>query len=277
MNQISQKDLDYFNGANRALTTESSVLISSSPYLNHPRLPGLIAQEMLRRNGADLATTAYIPEVATCLFDVEDLAYVEGLIAAERVKNPEFAAWLDRRHLSNFVVDDVKDCAPGTLGSVIHDFLTNSGYQIDYFFQGMPVETDYDYYKKERVFTHDIEHMVTGFETDFASEVGLIFANLSAFYKYFTPELASEFCRVNGYLSAKSMMRTTLFYPRIMSTFLEAQQRGIMMGQGWKKPLMLVAWRDHLDWTIPQIREEYAISGSPEDGAWSWTTAAVQD
>ena len=52
--EVSEADLAYYNGAAKKSTTQSSVLISSSPYLNHPELRALIAQEMLRRNGADL-------------------------------------------------------------------------------------------------------------------------------------------------------------------------------------------------------------------------------
>lgn len=277
MNQISKDDFQYFNGANRTITTESSVLVSSSPYLNHPRLRHLIGQEMLRRNGPDLATTAYIPDVATCFFELEDTAYVDGLFARERANNPEFAAWLDSRHLSNFTAEEVEGYAPGTLGATIHDFLTGSEYQIDYFFQGMEIRTDYDYYKKERVFTHDIEHMVTGFETDFASEIGLIFANMESFYGYFSAELACETQRVSGFLAAKSTMKTNLFYPGVMPTYLEAMRLGIEMGRAWKKPLMMVPWRNHLDWTIEQIREEYNIIGSPPSGQWTWTNDAVRD
>ena len=56
-----------FNGGIKTVTTESSVLVSNSVYLNHAGLRSLIAQEMLRRNGADLPNTAYIPEVAQIL------------------------------------------------------------------------------------------------------------------------------------------------------------------------------------------------------------------
>lgn len=275
MNQISQKDFDYFNGANRRIETESSVLVSSSPYLNHPRLRTLIAQEMLRRNGDDLQSTAYIPEVSACYHEIEDTPAVDALFARERETNPEFAAWLDKRHLSDFKLDEVKDCAPGTLGGIIKDFLSGSGYQLDYFFQGMEIKTDYDYYKKERVFTHDIEHMVTGFETDYASEIALIYTNYESFFRYFSTELAAELTRFYGYLLSKSTMKASLFYPKVIPAMMEAARLGVEMGRAWKKPLLMVPWREHLDWTLEQIREEYNIIGSPPSGYWSWTTDAV--
>ena len=58
MAEVTQADFDYFNGAVKKIATESSTLVSSSPYLNNARLRDLIAQEMLRRNGADVPNTA---------------------------------------------------------------------------------------------------------------------------------------------------------------------------------------------------------------------------
>lgn len=275
--KVSAADFAYFNGENVKIETASSVLVSSSPYLNHPMLRQLVAQEVLRRNGKDLQSTAYIPEVAQIIHQIEDTPAVDALFARERTLNPDFAAWLDRRHLSNFTVDDVTGFAPGTLGATIHDFLTGSGYQIDYFFQGLVVKTDYDYYKKERVFTHDIEHMVTGLETDFASETGLIWANMESYYKTFSTELAAELTRFYSWLATKSNFKTNLYYPKVMPAYLESIRLGIEMGRAWKKPLLMVPWRDHLDWTISQIREEYNIIGAPPSGHWAWTTAASRD
>ena len=49
--------LKYLNSAIVKLETRSSTLVSSSPYLNSAPLRAIIAQEMLRRNGADLPNT----------------------------------------------------------------------------------------------------------------------------------------------------------------------------------------------------------------------------
>ena len=166
MVDVSQADYDYYNAGMKKIETASSVLVSSSKYLNHSGLRELIAQEMLRRNGTDLPNTAYIPEVAQILHDLEDMPQVFALFEQEKARLPEFRTWLERRELSNFKIEEVRHCAPGTLGSVIHDFLANSGYSIDHFFQGLEVTSDYTFYLKERAYTHDIEHMITGFETN---------------------------------------------------------------------------------------------------------------
>jgi ubiquinone biosynthesis protein Coq4 len=277
MAEVSQADFDYFNGAIKKINTDSSVLVSSSPYLNNARLRDLIAQEMLRRNGADVPNTAFIPEVAQILHQLEDHATLFRLFEEEKQRLPEFKAWLERRQLADFKAEEVKDCAAGTLGAVIYDFLANSGYQNDFFFQGMKIETDFDYYLKQRTLTHDIEHMITSFETDHAGEIALLAANTRAYYQYFRPELAAFFNRVGTYLRAKTMMKSGLFYPQAFKIELDAEDFGAQQGRNWKMPLMMLPYRDLVNTQVSEIRETYGITPTNPPGTWAWTTAVSQD
>jgi ubiquinone biosynthesis protein Coq4 len=277
MAEVSQADFDYYNGSIKRYTTESSMLVSSSPYLNHAVLRDLIAQEMLRRNGADVPNTAFIPEVAQILHQLEDMPTIIRLFEEEKARLPVFRNWLDSRKLSNFTAEEVKDCAPGTLGAVIHDFLTLSGYSMDHFFQGMKIETDYDFYLKERTLTHDIEHMITGFETDHAGEIGLLAANARAFYAYFRPELAAFFNRVGAFLKARTTMRSGLFYPEAFKIELDAEDFGAQQGRNWKMPLMLIPYRDMIHRQVSDIRAEYGITPTIPSRQWAWTTAVSED
>ena len=277
MAEVSQADFDYFNGSIKKIDTDSSVLVSSSPYLNNARLRDLIAQEMLRRNGADVPNTAFIPEVAQILHQLEDHATIFRLFEEEKQRLPEFKAWLERRQLADFKAEEVKDCAPGTLGAVIYDFLANSGYQNDFFFQGMKIETDFDYYLKQRTLTHDIEHMITSFETDHAGEIALLAANTRAYYTYFRPELAAFFNRVGTYLRAKTMMKSGLFYPECHKVELDAEDFGAAQGRNWKHPLLLLPYRDLVNTQVSEIRETYGITPTNPPGHWAWTTAISED
>ena len=111
--RVSDADRAYFNGGIVSIATESSLLVSNSPYLNHAGLRALIAQEMLRRNGADLPNTAFIPEVAQILHELEDMPVILRLFEEEKARLPRFREWLDRRQLSDFSLDEVKACALG--------------------------------------------------------------------------------------------------------------------------------------------------------------------
>lgn len=275
--RVSSADFAYYNGSGPAITTESSVLISSSPYLNHPQLRALIAQEMLRRNGAELPNTAYIPDVVKILMELEDWPRIFQLFEEEKARLPEFKAWLDGKKVSLFTNEELAGAEPGTLRAVIHDFVVNSGYNMDHFFQGMEIKTDFDFYMKERTHTHDIEHMITGFETNHAGEVALLAANMRALYKYFVPELASFFNRVSSYLKAKTVMKSGLFYPESVKIELDAEDIGAAQGRTWKHPLFLIPYRDYLDWQVQDIREEFGITNPPKAGEWAWTTAVSED
>jgi len=277
MVEVSQADYEYFNGAARKVATESSVLVSSSPYLNDPQLRALIAQEMLRRNGADLPNTAFIPEVAQLLHNLEDLPTILALFAAEKARLPAFKAWLEGRRVSNLRAPEVEHCKPGTLGYVIHDFLAHSGYSNDLFFQGMSVDSDFTFYLKERAYTHDLEHILTGFETNHAGEIALLAANSRAYYRYFRPELASFFNRVPAYLKAKTLMKDTLYYPQAAAVHFDAEDIGAAQGRAWKMPLMMLPWRDLIDEPIEEIRQAYGVTNPPPSGDWAWTTAAAED
>jgi ubiquinone biosynthesis protein Coq4 len=277
MAEVSQADFDYYNGAIKKIETDSSVLVSSSPYLNNATLRTLISQEMLRRNGADVPNTGYIPEVAQILHQLENHAEILRLFEEEKQRLPVFREWLEGRKLADFKVEDVKDCAPGTLGAVIYDFLANSGYNMDHFFQGMKIETDFDFYLKQRTLTHDIEHMITGFETDHAGEIALLAANARAFYQYFVPELAAFFNRVGSYLKARTVMRSGLFYPKAFKIELDAEDLGAAQGRNWKMPLMLLPYRDMIHRQVSDIRTEYGITPTIPSGEWKWTTAVSED
>lgn len=269
--KIGDADRAYFNGRIQKIETQSSVLVSSSKYLNHSGLRALIAQEMLRRNGPDLPNTAYIPEVAQILHDLEDMPRIIELFEMEKARLPLFKRWLDRKSLSNFTLAETKDCAPGTLGAAIHDFMANSGYQLDLFFQEIQVVNDFTYYLRQTALSHDIEHMITGFGPNHGGEIALLSANMHAKSLYFHPELSNFFSRIAYYLKAKTTMKDALFYPEAMVVNLEAEFIGAQQGRNWKYPLMLVDWRQYVDKQISEIRAELGITPVIPEGLWDDT------
>ncbi|MBU6392993.1 MAG: hypothetical protein KGQ75_00305 [Sphingomonadales bacterium] len=269
--KIGDADRAYFNGAIKTIATESSVLVSSSRYLNSAPLRAVIAQEMLRRNGPDLPNTAYIPEVAQILHELEDMPRVIELFEMEKARLPRFREWLEKRSLANFTIEETRGCAPGTLGAAIHDFMANSGYQLDLFFQEIKVVNDFTFYLRQTALTHDIEHMVSGFGPNHGGEIALINANMHAKARYFHPELSCFFSRIAFYLKAKTIMKDGLHYPEAMVLNLEAEYLGAEQGRNWAYPLMLVDWRQYVDVQIEDIRRELNITPVLPAGTWDAT------
>ena len=269
--KVGAGEREYFNGRIQKVTTESSVLVSSSKYLNNPELRELIAQEMLRRNGPDLPNTAYIPEVAQILMQLEDFARIIALFEQEKARLPRFREWCEKRALADFKKDEVKHCAPGTLGAALHDFMVNSGYELDIFYREIQVVNDLTFYLRQTALTHDIEHIVSGFGPNHGGEVALLNANLHAKARYFHPELSAFFNRVQIYLKAKTLMKDGLHYPDAFVLNLEAEHQGAVQGRNWKYPLMLADWRGMVEWSIAEIREELGITPVPPEGLWANT------
>ena len=269
--KVGQGERDYFNGAIKTITTESSVLVCSSKYLNNAELRRLISQEMLRRNGPDLPNTAFIPEVAQILVMMEDFGRVMQLFEEEKARMPRFRSWCEGRALADFKKEQVKDCAPGTLGAALYDFMVNSGYELDIFYREIEVVNDLTFYLRQTAVTHDIEHIISGFGPNHGGEVALLTANMHSKMRYFHPELACFFNRVQTYLKAKTIMKDGLFYPEAMAINLEAEFRGAEQGRNWKYPIMLADWRAMVDWQIADIREELGITPVPEAGLWADT------
>lgn len=270
---VSDADRDYFNGSIQAIETESSLLVSNSKYLNHWGLRHLISQEMLRRNGPDLPNTAFIPEVAQILHELEDMPRILALFEEEKARLPKFREWLERRQLSDICLAEVQHCADGTLGAALRNWMETTGYQLDLFFQHVQVVDDFTFYLRQTSLTHDIEHMVTGFGPNHGGEVALVTANMHARARYFTPELSNFFNRIFGYLKSKTILKDTLYYPEALAVNLEGEFRGAEQGRNWKYPIMLAPWRDMLDWKISDIREELGITPVLPEGMWDDTNS----
>lgn len=275
--KVGAGEREYFNGAIRQVETPSSVLVSSSKYLNNQELRHLVSQEMLRRNGPDLPNTAYIPEVAQILMTLEDYPRILELFEQEKARLPRFKEWCEKRALADFKKDEVKDCAPGTLGAALWDFMVNSGYELDIFFREIEVVNDLTFYFRQTALTHDIDHIISGFGPNHGGEIALLTANLHSKALYFHPELAAFFSRVATYLKAKTVMKDGLHYPEAWALHLEAEYQGAVQARSWKYPMILADWRGMVDWQIADIREELGVFPVPPEGLWADTNRLVQD
>lgn len=254
-----------------------SLLLSTSKYLNHPGLRDVVAQMGMKRDGQDVPSAYLIPDFNKAMHELTDYPKLFAEIDAERTRNPEFAQWLDARFVSDLQPEHVKDCAPGTLGHRVHDFISKSGMQIDFMYLGDP-KTDYDYINKRRIQTHDILHMVTGLDPSPVGEIALIVANAASEVAYFGDDnLFGDLNRTGMYLAATSLMRLASHYPAALGALLEGFARGHALGSKQKKPLFMNNWEGYFDWQMEDIREEFSFQDGPADGAWEWTFKAATD
>ena len=271
--EIKGQEAAYLMGGDQPIS--GSLLISSSRFLNNPRFRDVYAQMGLKRDGRDIPTTYLIPEINRAIAEETDVERIRDLLLLERRRLPEFAQWLDARFLSNWNEAAVAHCEAGTLGALIRKFLQTSGMEIDFMFRGMP-EDDFTYLLKRRVQNHDIEHLLTGFDTSPVGEIALIVANAQSLSGYFEPELAGLLSLQPMFLASTSLMRVACHYPAVLPAMLEGFARGQALGRKQPKPLFMVRWEDWIDRQVSEIREAFNFEDGCAEGYWDWTHEAAR-
>lgn len=265
---FNEEETRYMTGDREPVT--SSVLISNSKYLNSPLYRDAFSQFALRRQGHDVPTTYLVPLMVKAITDVTDFKDYIALVAEERQKNAEFAAWLDGRRTYKYELAGLGGYKPGTLGAAVRTFLEGSGMNIDFAMKG-EVTSDFDYLKQCQSMSHDLEHMVTGFGPNQFGEVALGICNNTVNANYFSPKLAAYISSSSMFLSTTSYPRVSLHYPQAMPGYFEAMRQGITAGQKLRKPLFMVRWEDYLDWSLADIAAELGIERGPGE-AWAYST-----
>ncbi len=276
MGKPDYEELDraYMEGPRRPLEQFGSVIMTSSKWLNSARMRDVYAQEGLRKDGRDVPPTYMVHQAAMAIAELTNEAGLEALVAREKTLKPEFAAWLDARSLSDFTVGDLVGYKPETLGRILHDYLSGQGFDLNHSKRGLRPDSDYRYMSKQRVVSHDIEHIVSGFGPNLIGEHALIACNLKCTYDYFSPELAGELTRMSGFLHSTGSMKISLHSPRLMGEYLTGVQMGVTMANGMSRPLLINDWRAYLDWTLADIRADLGILNAPPPGLWDWTNEA---
>ena len=95
-----RNDYSYLMKGLTRVPTDSSVLVSSSKYLNDPRIRDWLATHLLRKNGPDAPTPSDPMPLVLALREVQDIEHINELFAAERRKNAALDAWFrDGQHV----------------------------------------------------------------------------------------------------------------------------------------------------------------------------------
>jgi ubiquinone biosynthesis protein Coq4 len=255
-------DIPYLLRGINVMETASSVLISSSKYLNSPRLRDWVAQELLRKNGPDLPTPSGAFILSGIIKELQDWDYINELIAAERKKWPELDRWFSERHVSTFTKDDLRKCAPDTVGGLFFKQLDDNGYQINIVPPYEP-KTDYDYWLLRAGQTHDWEHIIGAGGFDSIGELIPGFMRLASYHKYFSPELACELTVMQFFASFRFLSRMALHYPHTWHAAWAAVDRGRRVGE-MSEPFFWARYEDVFHLTPAAAREKLGIRGVEE-------------
>ena len=250
-------DVPYLLRGITQLSTASSTLISSSKYLNNPRLRDWVATELLRRNGPDLPTPSGAYRLGEIMREIQNPAEINALIAAERKRWPALDRWFAERRVSRYTRDELGTYPEGSIAWIMYKQLTDNDYQVDIVPPYEPRD-DNDFWRLRAGQTHDWEHILGGGGFDSIGELVPGFMRLSSFYKYFSPELANEFAVRQFFLSFRFITRTALHYPHTWHATWDAIDRGRAVGEA-SEPFFLFNYEDVFHLTPEAAREALGV------------------
>lgn len=223
--------MDYLLRGVMPVETKSSVLISSSKYLNDPRLREWVAMILLRKNGADMPPPAEMHDIISILDGLRDHRHIEEMFTAERKVNPALDRWFDEGFISDYTIDDFARYPKGSLGGLFYEQMTEGDYEIRLMSWAKP-ETQLQYYNLRSGQTHDFEHILCGGGFNYMGELVPYWYRLTNVFKFIkNQELAGELSVLQILGSLRYTVRTLLHYPQIWQTCVAAIQRGMRVGQ----------------------------------------------
>ncbi len=250
-------DVPYLMRGRKAVSTDSSVLISSSKFLNDARIRDWISSENLRRNGRDYPMTYGIPALISAVREVQDQDRIEEMVNEARLGWPELDRWFDDRYLSTLTKDDVKSCQPGSVGAIFYQYLNDQGLEIDIVAKFEP-KTSFEYFFLRGVQTHDFMHILGGIGFDYLGETVPAFMKFGNLFKHFSPELAGALNIQNTLLTMPTFTRTLLHYPECWPAMWEMAARGMHIGET-SDALFLPRYEDWLDLTPVEARIKFGV------------------
>ncbi len=256
---MDQADVPYLMRGIQQVMTESSVLVSSSPYLNEPRLRDWIATHFLRQSGKDLPTTSDAYQLHVILKDVFDHSRIEELFTEERTRSPELDRWFAEGFRSSFTLDQLLGYPEGSLGYTFGRYLADNGYQIDIVPQFDP-RSQFEYYSLRSGQTHDLEHIVTGGNFDILGELVPYFARLSNVPRFLGAELAGIVNTGQLLGALRIVTRTGLHYQQAFPIALKAMQAGMSVGEQ-SGPIFMARYEDVFHLPVAEAREALGIRG----------------
>ena len=215
------------------IATDSSLLVSSSKYLNHGRMRDWIAMICLRKNGSDFPPEAELVEGVAILEQLRDVDRIEDLFHQERKINPPLDEWFMEGFTSPpSKVADYQHFSPDTLGGMLFSQFVGR-YEIQIIEdQWATPKSQYEFFKLRQVQNHDLEHILTGAGIDGLGELVPSWFRLTNVPKFIrNQELAGELVIVHLIFALRYMVRTLLHYPQVWFHAADAIQRGMLAGR----------------------------------------------
>ena len=231
-------------------TSNASVNAHGQQQMQNPILKGC---------NSFLAKLALVKASVSMLFGdnslqtVGDLAYgllatpAYDLMAHHLNQDPACAALIRDRYIPpTHDLDTLLTLPPDSLGYIYAAQMKKTGFDPN-LHAGMTAKSDAEYVELRLSQTHDLWHIVTGFDTSLISEIGL-----QAFH---LPQFPYPLATM---LVANSLISTTLREPDLLPKLLAAIAQGFQMGKT-TKPLFAQKWEEGWEKPLTQWQMELNI------------------
>jgi ubiquinone biosynthesis protein COQ4 len=252
------QEVPYLLRGQKTVATESSVLVSSSKYLNDADLRDWVSTHFLRRSSKDMPTPSDAYKLYMIVKELYDYDRIEALFTEDRKRFPALDAWLEERFISQYSAQDLVEAyKPGSLGYIYGRYVLDNNFQLDIVPRFDP-KSQFEYYNLRSGQTHDLEHLVFGGGFDSLGELIPYYVRLSNVPRFLSPELAGQVNLMQLMGSTRFLMRTGLHYPQAYPTALKAVQQGMKIGEA-TGPVFLNKYEDVFHLTLPEVREKFGV------------------
>jgi ubiquinone biosynthesis protein COQ4 len=252
-------DYSYFLAGLQKVGGQSSLLTSSSKFLNEPAIRDWIATHFLRKNGPDIPTSSDTSNgLIPALNRIRDYELLDRLIAEEKKKNPRFRDWLAAKPICRLNVDDFGKYAEGTFGGIYHRYLIENGYALNlgWKFPDMSSDREYILFRSGQV--HDFDHLITGGGFNTLGELLPIFLRLTNLHAHMSAELAHELFPIYVFGGIRMVFRSALHYPETWLTVLDLMQRGFEIGLK-SECLLMADYESVFHMPLPEARAALGV------------------
>lgn len=257
---MNEDDLPYLMRGAKKVTTESSVLISSSKYLNDIRIREWVVNQSLKKNGTDLPPTYGIPRLIEAVREVQDQERIEELFQEARRGWPELDKWFEDRFISTLRRDDMKSCPAGSIGGIWYAQLAGANMEVD-IIPGFEPKTSFEYFFLRGVQIHDFMHILGGGGFNELGEIIPSFLKFGNLFRWLDPELAGLLNVQNSLLSLPMFMRNALNYPQVFMKSFELASYAMEVGKN-SDALFIHKYEDWLDLPLEEARRKFGVVGA---------------
>lgn len=257
----------YLGKGIKKIATESSVLRSTSRWLNNATIRDVVATWLLRKNGPDFPVEAdHTLGLMTAIGEVQPDEEVNQLFEEERKVNPALDAWLEEGFISTYTNSDFEKYAPGTVGGIMGHQIRNHGFDItlgvDWANAPKP-RTPYDYWRLRARQTHDFEHIVIGGQFNSIGEIPVIVARWANQAAHLGPKLNSALSVYLLFTGYRMISRSLLHYPEVFPKVLECIEQGIRVGRA-SAPIWMYKFEEVFDLTPEEARAKFGVKNAYE-------------